>query len=152
MTELIGQMLGTYRIIEQIGIGGAEQPFQGGHMFWSQLGQLYLVVIGDNSGSWLFFPEDESPWKDGMPPISCEVEVPAGLYQPIRGFGGLWCATPYIREQIGWATDIERGFENGTDLVQGFEGGIVFRDSDGFNRGLAYILLWDDMSFMRDSY
>lgn len=121
-------------------------------MFWSKYGQLYLVVIGDNSGSWFFFSEDESPWKDGMPPISCEVEVPAGLYQPIRGFGGLWCANLDIREQIGWATDIERGFENGRDLIQGFEGGIVFRDSDGFNRGLAYVLFWDDMSFIRDSY
>lgn len=144
--------LGCPQRITPLGGFYAEQPFQHGHMFWSKLGKLYLITIGDNTGTWRLFSEDESPWKDGMPPKSCEVQVPAGLFQPVRGFGGLWCAHADIREQLGWGLDDERGFEDGIDLIQGFEGGIIFRDSDGHTRGLAYVLFWDDMSFVRDSY
>lgn len=135
-------------------IGGfyAEQPFQNGHTFWSKIGQLYLIIIGDETGTWRLLSENESPWKDGMPQESCEVEVPPGLFQPVRGFGGIWCAAADIREQIGWGTDYERGFEDGIDLIQGFDGGIMFRDSDGFSRGLAYVLFNDDGSFIKDTY
>jgi hypothetical protein len=111
-----------------------------------------LIAIGNNSGTWQLFSEDESPWKEGMPERSCDVEVPPGLVQPIRGFGGLWCAHLEIREQISWGTDHERGFEDGVDLIQGFDGGIIFRDSDGRNRGLAYVLFWKDMTFVKDRY
>jgi len=135
-------------------IGGlyAEQPFQNGHMFWSKIGQLYLITIGGETGTWRLLSENESPWKEGMPQESCKVEVPAGLFQPVRGFGGIWCAYADIRQQIGWGTDNERGFEDGIDLIQGFDGGIIFRDSDGFSRGLAYVLFNDDRSFTKETY
>ena len=130
----------------------AEQQFQNGHMFWSKLGGVYLITIGGNSGTWRLFFEDESPWKEGMPQTSCDVEVPPGLFQPVRGFGGLWCAHSDIREQIGWALGDEGGFQDGIDLIQGFDGGIIFRDSDGYTHGLAYVLFRDDMSFVREGY
>jgi hypothetical protein len=121
-------------------------------MFWSKLGQLYLIVIGTDQGTWRLFPEDESIWKEGMPPQSCQVTVPSGLVQPIRGFGGLWCAHPEIREKIGWGLSDERGFEDGVDFIQGFERGAIFRDSDGQTRGLAYVLFGDDQTYVREGY
>lgn len=130
----------------------AEQPFQNGHMFWSELGLLFLVTIGQDSGTWYYFPEDKSPWKNGMPEKSCEANPPPGLIQPVRGFGGLWCTQSDIRDQIGWGLDIERGIQDGTDLIQGFNGGIIFRDSDGQTHGLAYILFWEGMTFVKDAY
>lgn len=135
-------------------VGGfyAEQPFQNGHMFWSKLGQLYLVTIGAEQGAWRLFPENDSTWKEGMPPKSCEVNVPPGLIQPIRGFGGLWCTYGDMRDRIGYGLADERGFEDGIDFIQGFDGGVIFRDSDGQSRGLAYILFKDDMTFIREAY
>ena len=135
-------------------IGGffAEQLFQNGHMFWSQEGRLFLVVMGGDWGSWRLFPEDDSTWKEGMPPYSCSVEVPAGLIQPVRGFGGIWCAQPDIRERLGFGLADERGFENSLDLIQGFDGGLIFRDSDGQTQGLAYVLFGDDGSYVREGY
>ncbi len=130
----------------------AEQPFQNGHMFWSQLGRFFLIVIGSDQGAWRFFPEDDSTWKEGMPSLSCQVEVPPGLVQPVRGFGGLWCAHTEIRDKIGWGLSDERGFEDGIDLIQGFEGGMIFRDSDGQTRGVAYVLFKDDLSYVREGY
>ncbi len=144
--------LGCPHQTEPIGDFWAEQPFQNGHMFWSKNAQLYLITIGGNSGTWQLFPEDDSIWKEGMPELSCNVQVPSGLVQPVRGFGGLWCTHSDIREQIGWGTDVERGFEDGIDLIQGFEGGIIFRDSDGQTRGLAYVMFWDDKSFFKENY
>jgi serine/threonine-protein kinase len=144
--------LGCPHQISPIGGFYAEQPFQNGHMFWSKDGRIYLATIGKDSGKWQLFPEDASPWKEGMPQLSCEVQVPPGLVQPVRGFGGLWCANADLREQIGWGLDVERGFEDGIDLIQGFGGGIIFRDSDGHAQGIAYVLFSDDMTFIREAY
>jgi hypothetical protein len=134
-------------------VGGffAEQPFEHGHMFWSKLGQLYLITLGQDSGNWRFFAENDSPWKDGMPPLSCEAQPPAGLIQPVRGFGGLWCAHEELRTQLGWGLNKELGFET-EDLIQEFDGGYIFRDSDGYSRGLAYVLFWNGMTFIREAY
>ncbi len=144
--------LGCPHQTEPIGGFWAEQPFQNGHMFWSKDAQLYLVTIGESSGTWQLFPEDNSIWNEGMPQLSCNVQVPSGLVQPVRGFGGIWCTHSDIREPIGWGTDVERGFENGIDFIQGFEDGVIFRDSDGHTRGLAYVMFWDDTSFVKENY
>jgi hypothetical protein len=146
------ERLGCPDQVEPIGGFYAEQPFQNGHMFWSQLGRLFLIVSGGDQSTWWLFPEDDSTWKEGMPPLSCQLEVPPGVVQPVRGFGGLWCAHPEIRDKLGWGLADERGFEAGIDFIQGFEGGLIFRDSDGHTRGLAYVLFKDDSSYMREGY
>jgi hypothetical protein len=135
-------------------IGGffAEQPFENGHMFWSKVGNFYLVIIGDDSGTWHFFPGDDSPWQEGMPEKSCDIPTKPGYIHPIRGFGGLWCVHDDIRAQIGWGLSKERGFEDGIDLIQGFDGGIIFRDSDGLTRGLAYVLFNDQGTYTREPF
>ncbi len=130
----------------------AEQPFQNGHMFWAEDAELFLITLGSSQGTWQLIPEDDSIWKEGMPQKSCDLPIPDGLYQPVRGFGGIWCDNSDIRNQIGWALADERGFKDGIDLIQGFEGGVIFRDSDGYSNKLAYVLFWDDNSFVREAY
>lgn len=127
----------------------AEQPFQNGHMFWSEIGNFYLVTLGDNTGAWHFFEGNASIWQDGMPQYSCNLATPPGYFHPIRGFGGLWCGREDIREQIGWGLKKEEGFQ---DMFQTFERGIIFRDSDGASRGLAYVMFQDNGAFIRESY
>ncbi|MCP4165629.1 MAG: serine/threonine protein kinase, partial [Chloroflexi bacterium] len=99
----------------------AEQPFEHGHMFWSQNVALYLITYGAESGTWREIPEEESPWKEGMSNEICSDQV-------IRGFGGLWCDLPGVRQKLGSPIDVERGFSNGIDAIQLFENGIIFRD------------------------
>ena len=36
---------------------------------------------------------------------------PAGLLQPIRGFGKIWRETSGVRDKLGWATVPEQGFD-----------------------------------------
>jgi len=120
-------------------------------MFWSKHGNLFFVTVGGDRGTWRLFGEQEAPWKEGMPEKSCETQPPPGMQQPLRGFGGVWCANQKVREQLGWAVDAERGFANGIDLIQGFIGGVIVRDSDGRTKGLAYVMFWDDRTFVRDT-
>jgi hypothetical protein len=64
--------------------------------------------------------------------VSCELDTspPNGLYQPIRGFGALWCGREDIRDQVGWGTMPE--FAVIDDALQRFENGFLLRDSRGF--------------------
>ncbi len=113
-------------------------------MFWSQNAALYLITYGAESGTWREILEEESPWKEGMSNEICSDQV-------IRGFGGLWCDLPGVRQKLGSPIDVERGFSNGIDAIQLFENGIIFRDSDGKTNALAYAL-FDDGTFSRESY
>lgn len=127
-----------------------EQPFEGGHMFWFAQADLFIVTIGATQGDWML---SKSEWNDSHPPESCAVQIPAGKFQPIRGFGWIWCHIQGTRDRIGWATDIERAFPPGIDLIQGFENGIIFRDSDGKSQGKAYIMFGKDQgTFIREQY
>ena len=118
-------------------------------MFWSEDGNFYMVTFGNDSGTWQFFPGDASIWKDGMPQYSCTIPTPGGFYHPIRGFGGLWCQHDDIRQQIGWGLKDEAGVD---DLIQEFEYGFIFRDSDGKTRRLAYILFNNEGTFIKEPY
>ncbi len=76
-----------------------------------------------------------------------------GLFQPLRGFGWIWCHNQTIHDRLGWAVDIERAFSPGIDLIQGFENGIIFRDSDGQTHGQAYVMFGREKGrFVREGY
>lgn len=128
-----------------------EQPFEGGHMFWFAQIDLAFVTVGGDQGEWALYQEH---WAEGGPPESCTVEAPpGGRFQPLRGFGWIWCNDQPIRDRLGWAVDIERGFDPGIDFIQGFENGIIFRDSDGKTNGKAYVMFGRDHgSFVREAY
>jgi len=122
----------------------AEQPFQYGHMYWSQSPDLYVVMIGRDAGKWYLFRTEEITWTWNPSGVSCPADPPDGVEQPVRGFGGLWCANPQIQKEIGFATQKEQG-TNG-DLLQEFDRGYIFRDSEAS----TYILFGDNSTYVRD--
>jgi hypothetical protein len=122
----------------------AEQEFdERGYMYWSQIHDLYFVVFYDNpsgeKGTWLVFENSEIP-NINLSGTACKSDIPsdpAGI-QPVRGFGGVWCALDSEdRQKLGYATQPEQGVSG--DLLQEFENGFILRDS----RGVTYALYGD---------
>ena len=89
----------------------AEQPFEGGRMFWIQPRQQIWVLIetDDNQGDWKIY---DDVFEDGEPESDPDIIPPdEGLYQPERGFGKLWREHDDVREALGWAvTPTEFGY------------------------------------------
>ena len=138
--------LGCPRQPEAVGGFGAEQPFEDGFMIWSQILGLFFVANGDEeAGIWTVFTTEQveamNPNEEG---ISCPANVPEGLYQPIRGFGAIWCQDN-IRGQMGFGTIPEYGVQN--NLVQSFENGFIVRN----DAGQIYALFLDDRTYRKEN-
>ena len=108
-------------IEEQRTVQAAEEKTQGGVLFWRQ--DTLTIYALRNDGTWQAYPDT---WQAGVHPESWGYAPPAGLYEPIRGFGKLW------REQLGgpggafgWGTEPERGL-SGT--VQAFQKGVMLEN------------------------
>jgi serine/threonine-protein kinase len=133
-------------------IQDAEQPFQNGHMLWRMDNPMIYVIYeqGARAGTYQAFPDR---WREGDPEFSCPASPPGGLEHPKRGFGLVWCQLGGAGAPIGWGLQEERGFSagNGDPQVQDFEGGTIFRDSEGTARGMAYVLFADG-TFVRAQY
>jgi len=131
----------------------AEQAFDAGHMFWRQDNDRAYVVYeqGGLSGSFQAFT---GAWSEGDPEYSCAATPPPGKIQPKRGFGAVWCQLGGPGAAIGWGLAEEVGFGpgNGDPLVQDFQRGFIFRDSDGTSTGQAYVFINDTSKFVRASY
>jgi len=131
----------------------AEQAFDNGHMFWRQDTDYAYVVYekGESLGTYQTFT---GMWSEGDPEYSCAATPPPARVQPKRGFGAVWCVLGGPSAAIGWGLAEEAGFGpgNGEPVVQDFEHGFIFRDSDGTTKGLAYVFFSDDMQFVRATY
>jgi hypothetical protein len=108
-----------------------------------------IIVTFEKEGRWALY---EDKWHEGEPQESCTVAVPEGLYQPFWGFGRIWCNEPGVRDKLGWGIDRQYGFDPPIDLIQGFNGGIILRDSDGYTNHKVYVMFNDDESFVRIPY
>ncbi len=117
----------------------AGQRFEKGLMIWvDQLREdrIYVLIYGvnENSGVWQQYVDT---WREGDPE-SGGLAPPAGLFEPIRGFGRLW------REElggadapVGWALTPEQGYVGN---LQPFEHGVMlWNPLDG-----AVYVLWED--------
>jgi len=109
-----------YATEEQRSSWCAEEHMQGGILFYRQDIKRIYALRAD--GTWRSYADT---WDESMP-SSWGYHPPAGLYEPVRGFGKLW------REQLsgpsgpfGWGTDQERGF---TGLAQTFERGLMLEN------------------------
>ncbi|MBI5961482.1 MAG: hypothetical protein HY866_22270 [Chloroflexi bacterium] len=84
-------------------VQAAYQAFEGGVMIWrADTSDIYVLF---NSGSVSRFKDT---WTDEN--ISVPETPPAGLYQPVRGFGKVWVSDQYVRNALGWATTLEQGY------------------------------------------
>ncbi len=133
-------------------IQDAEQAFDNGHMFWRADNDRAYVVYeaGSRSGTYETFGD---VWSDGDPEYSCSASPPPGKVQPKRGFGAVWCMQGAESAPIGWGLGEEAGFGPGygDPLVQDFERGMIFRDSDGGATGRAYVF-FPGGTFVRKGY
>jgi len=101
----------------------AEQPFERGLMFWREDLRIIYVLYAD--GSWSQYMDT---YREDQPPYDVTIVPPAGLYQPVRGFGQVWREEDGVREGLGWATAEEQG---GTGLLQVFQRGLMLLDLGG---------------------
>lgn len=88
---------------------GAEQHFERGVMLWVGAEDRIYVLFDD--ASYPKYTAREDHWDEGDPVDDPSIQPPAGLYQPIRGFGLLWRTEPTIRERLGWALAPEVGYQ-----------------------------------------
>jgi hypothetical protein len=132
----------------QIG-AAAQQPFENGFMIWLEPSRtIYVFYNFGRAGSppvYEVYPDD---FQEGDPESDPAIVPPAGLYQPIRGFGLVWRTHPEVREGLGWATAPEVGFQTwrqgytGTGmhasftLMQGIDGTIYHLEAFGSTWGV----------------
>lgn len=83
----------------------AEQPFEGGLMIWLEAADAITVFFPD--GQWQRFADT---WTAAEAESDPSLSPPAGLFQPIRGFGKVWREHPQLQERLGWATSVELGY------------------------------------------
>lgn len=144
----------------------AEQRFERGHMFFVRVPtKRILVVVGSRSGAWTgqgdWWQQYPDTFVDGVnDKTTCRLggDIPR---QPVGGFGLLWCNNRTVRDALGYGVTREVDIDsqsggNRVYLLQEFQNGVIFRDSDGWsncNRGncLAYVF-FNDGTFRRESY
>lgn len=104
------------------------QRFEHGVMIWLGTERIILVLFDTASNSeWGSYSDG---FVDGMPIDDPSLVPPAGMLQPVRGFGLLWRTDSAIRNQLGWAIGAEQGYTgfsqidsiSGTRYVQGPDG------------------------------
>lgn len=99
---------------------GAWEPFEGGQMLWR--GDLRRIYVLLGAGTWMVYDDE---WREGDVEWDGSIVPPAGLHQPVRGFGLLWRDEPGVQVALGWATATEASF-SGT--FQPFERGLLIAD------------------------
>jgi len=84
---------------------GAHQTFEHGSMIWIPgIEGRDLIFVLYNDHTWHLYVDT---WAEGQPESDPNITPPAGLFQPIRGFGKVWREQPGVRDKIGWATQPE---------------------------------------------
>ena len=95
----------------------AQQPFQNGFMLWLEPSQTIVVFFSNYGGQ--SYRQYADTFKDGDPESDPNFTPPAGLIQPVRGFGKVWRDNTEVRDYLGWATAGETGFETWRQSYQG---------------------------------
>lgn len=106
-------------------VGGAvvstivTQPFERGDLYWRDVRQIY--ALADSGQFW----QIADNWQEGMEDPS--LGPPAGLIQPVRGFGLAWRSNPAVQEALGWGTQPESPYSG---QWQDFERGAMLTGAD----------------------
>jgi hypothetical protein len=99
-----------------------------------EIAVLYFRKLENSWGRYLDL------WSEGQP-VSGGETPPAGLFEPVRGFGKLWREEPGVRDRLGWAVEPEapvpiflQQFENGALLkAQGGTAWLLFYDGKAYS-------------------
>lgn len=87
----------------------AEQTFERGRMIWVEAqDRIYVIFEDGNTPQWAQYPDN---FAEGDPERDDALIPPAGLTQPVRGFGLIWRSNLRVQERLGWAASPEVGFE-----------------------------------------
>jgi serine/threonine-protein kinase len=88
----------------------ASQTFERGAMIYlsGTPGQIYALY---NNGTYQRFDDTYNPATD---PVSGAQTPPAGLIEPVRGFGKVWRNNDGVRSALGWGTTAEAGTNAGS--------------------------------------
>jgi len=106
------------------------QPFQTGFMFWRDTKEIYVLSTaalrgGSSTDTFWRVPDN---WNESMPASDPSQVAPAGLLQPIRGFGYVWRSNATIRSSLGWALAAEQPYQA---TWQDFEHGWMITNNNG---------------------
>lgn len=104
-------------------------------MLWRSDANLIYILGPDNR--WRSLGDK---WREGDLDFDPGLVAPAGLHQPVRGFGLVWREQPGVRDGLGWAVSEEQGF---IALLQEFAGGLIWQDAER-NR---FFILFNDGSY-----
>lgn len=98
---------------------GAEEHFERGVMLWNRAEDRIYVLFDDGGyTAWKAFVDQ---WEEGDPESDPGIAPPAGLYQPVRGFGLVWREEPGVRDRLGWAVDTEVGYPTAIQRTSRFK-------------------------------
>lgn len=110
----------------------AEQRFERGRMIWLAAEMRIYVVYDDGQvPAWEAFVD---AFVEGETPESAPEfdNPPAGLIQPVRGFGLVWRNNEPVRSRLGWATGPEAGFDGAVQASLEADGSSLYmRNVDG---------------------
>lgn len=104
------------------------QEFQSGHMVWLEENRLIYVLYAD--GRYEIYADN---FHEGDPESDPAIIPPAGLYQPIRGFGLVWRTNQNVRDGLGWGLAPEQGFQGWSQSYSG----------SGMHNSVTFIRLLD---------
>lgn len=111
------------------------QNFEGGQMIWIQGNRNIYVLFSDTTQpQWQLYVDQ---WEEGQPVNDPGLVPPAGLIQPVRGFGLVWRNQPNVRDRLGWATSPELSYDGALQdagssvYVRAQQGGILQLESGG---------------------
>ena len=83
------------------------QPFQQGEMIWSDHYGWHaqrLIFVNYARGTYQYFEDTYDAASDAA---GGGETPPAGLLEPLLGFGKVWRTQPGVRDSLGWATAAE---------------------------------------------
>lgn len=98
------------------------QPFERGTMFWRETKEIYVLQANQA------YVRLVDTWDESQPDRDPGIVPPAGLLQPIRGFGLAWRSNTTVRDGLGWATSGEAAYDA---TWQDFERGALFIGNNG---------------------
>jgi len=112
-------------------VRGAQQAFEHGRMLWlapipaantpsgsAEGAAVYVLYDAGVMDAWKVWQKYDDLWTAGEPESDPTLQPPAGLYQPVRGFGKIWRETPGMRDKLGWALAPEQGYNDAAYQVQ----------------------------------